>query len=117
MFPSLLFHNSSWMFERNYEHNTITYAPVLMPGTTYDVAHNLAEKIIDYERKLSYLQEIYQNEIISPYAPDHSRGAAFLQPGERQEELVDILRDIEQQALEVKNQEKLHVQDRKLLRS
>ena len=77
---------------------------IMSDGFDHDVAHNLAGKIIEYERNILYLQEIYHKDIVQANDPSSERGAAILEQEERQAGLIDILTDIERQECEVKKQ-------------
>lgn len=104
---------------------------IVSDGFDHEIAHSLAEKIIDYERNLLYLQKIYHEDIALANDPRSERGAAVLEKEERQKGLVDTLTDIEQQKhkvellgldieqleLEAKKQEELHKQNQKLFRA
>ena len=75
---------------------------IMSDGFDHDVAHNLAGKIIEYERNILYLHDIYHEDIIQANDPNSERGAAILEQKKRQAGLIDILTDIERQKLEVK---------------
>ena len=90
---------------------------ILSDGFDHDVAHDLAGKVIEYEPNINHLKDIHHKELILPYDPCDKRGIATHQKRKRQAELLDILTDIEKQELEVKNQEELQVEDRKLLQA
>ena len=77
---------------------------IMTDGFDHDVAHNLAGKIIEYERNILYLQKIYHEDIIQGNDPSSERGAVILEQKKRQAGLIDILTDIERQELEVKKQ-------------
>lgn len=87
---------------------------IMSDGFDHEVAHNLAEKIIEYERNILYLNDIIDTETISPYDPGDRKRAAIHQLKERQERLANTLEDIIQQELEVENREGLHAEDQEL---
>ena len=56
--------------------------PGMSDGFDHDEAHNLAEKIIEYERNILYSNDIFKDELIVPNDADDMRGAAIRQKKE-----------------------------------
>jgi hypothetical protein len=87
---------------------------IMSDGFDHDVAHDLAGKIIDYERNISYLNDIIKFKPISTYDPYHKKRAAIHKLKQRQERFANTLEDSIQRELEVENREGLHVEDQEL---
>lgn len=90
---------------------------IISDGFDHEVADNLAHKMIEYERNMQYLNEIFQNDIALANDPSTKRGAAILEQEEIQEDLFNILKEIEQDELRVMNRLGLYPPDRKLLQA
>lgn len=90
---------------------------IMSGGFDHEVADNLAHKIIEYERNMQYLHEIFHNDIALVNDPSTKRGAAILEQEEGREELFNILTEIEQDELKVKKRLGLYAPDRKLLQA
>ena len=55
---------------------------IVSDGFEYEIANDLAGKIIEYERNLLYLKEIYKNDKELANAPGTEKGAAIIQQKE-----------------------------------
>ena len=55
---------------------------IVSDGFEYEIANDLAGKIIDYERNLLYLKEIYINDKVLANDPGTEKGAAIIQQKE-----------------------------------
>jgi hypothetical protein len=63
-------------------------------GITTEVAQNLAQKIIDYERNLQFLREVFRNEIIDSQEDNPSKQSKNLVARKGQEKLKNHLANI-----------------------
>ena len=63
-------------------------------GIASDVARDLAQKIIDYERNLQFLREVLRNEMIDAQEDNSSKQSKNLVARKGQEKLENYLADI-----------------------
>ena len=72
-------------------------------GFDHDVAHDLAEKIINYERNIKYLNDIIKLKPIPTYDPSPRKRAAIYKLKERQERFATTLEYLIQKESDVEN--------------
>ncbi|MFC1831754.1 hypothetical protein ACFL0S_07005 [Thermodesulfobacteriota bacterium] len=84
---------------------------IMSDGFDHDVAHDLAEKIIDYERNISYLNDIIKLKPISTSDPSPTKRATIHKLKQRQERFATTLEYLIQQEPQVDNKEALDEED------